>query len=105
MSKAKQSTEAEFTRGQTSILIAVLLGAAVFVGWTSDRMGAKQEYMNKAEAVYIVKYECVVAVMDGRHASKYRCDLPEKRYLSSGDLHRQAVIEAGQRDAAAKQVQ
>lgn len=94
MSKAKKEIEPQFTRGQTALLNAMLLGGAVFVGWASDRLGAKQAYFDKAEAAYIVKYECVIADMDGRMPTKYRCDLPEKHYIGSGDLHHEALAEA-----------
>jgi hypothetical protein len=98
----KPDEKLNLTQGQTSIVIALLLGAAVFVGWSSDRMGEKREQRNKAETAYIVKHECVVAVMDGRVPSKYRCDLPEKRYLSSAELNQEALAEAAQGAVAQK---
>jgi len=98
----KTDEKLNLTQGQTSILIALLLSAAVFVGWSSDRMGAKQEQTDKAKTAYIVKHECVVAVMDGRAPSKYRCDLPEKRYLSSSELYHEALADAEQGAATQK---
>lgn len=92
MSTSKK--ESQFTQGQTLILIALLLGAAMFVGWGSDRLKDNQALSEKAEPAYILKHECVIAVMAGRSPSQYRCDLPEKKYMNSGELHRAALAEA-----------
>lgn len=96
------STKAQFTRGQNAVLIACLVAGALAVGWLASHWDKDRQRTLKAEQDYIVQNDCVVAAMEGRFVSQYRCSLPEKRHLSSRALSKEALAAADKASNAAR---
>ncbi len=82
------------TRGQTAVVIAVLVGVAFAIGHFADKASREAEVLRQAEARYIQAHQCVVAQMQGRWVSRYRCDAPTPgEYLTARELSRRALAD------------
>ncbi len=89
------------TRGQTAVVIAVLVGVAFAIGHFADKASRESERLRQAEARFIQNHQCVLAQMQGRWVSQYRCDLPTPgEYLTARELARRALKELGELEAA-----
>lgn len=82
-------------RWMVSLIVLVIIGSSALMAHGFDIGRANNEERIKIESAYILKNNCVVASMDGRFASNYRCDLPEQHYLSAAQLNKEARALAG----------
>lgn len=85
------SSNTAANRGVTAGVILCMLGCFIALSSGMSSTREKTEQRNKAESAYIESNGCVVAQMEGRFVSKYRCEKPEPRYLSAAELAREAM--------------
>lgn len=81
-------------RWGTAAFIGILFGVAFFLMTSGKSLNEQKAQRQSAESAYIEANGCVVAQMNGRWVSKYRCEKPEPRYLSAAELVREAQVGA-----------
>lgn len=80
------------TRGETSVLIAVVMLGFLGLNYGMTRTTETAEHRDRAMTAHVQERQCVVADTKGRFPSMYRCELPvAHEYVDAGVLAAEAM--------------